>query len=105
MQNVVERILLVVEDRRISIEHLPREIVNMAVGHSREGWESVPNSSNGLNGLSNRSTRKLPALEQEKEIIIRALDTHAGNVSRASTDLGISRNTLYRKMKNFNIVN
>ncbi len=106
MQNVVERILLVVEDRRITIEHLPREIVNMAVGHNRDAWELLPgNAGTSGSGLSNRSARKLHALEQEKESIVRALDLHAGNISRASADLGISRNTLYRKMKNYNITN
>ncbi|MDD3365481.1 MAG: sigma 54-interacting transcriptional regulator [Syntrophomonas sp.] len=105
LQNVVERILLVAEDGRITIENLPREIVNDAIGHSRDRWEGGPNPAIGVPGLSNRSTRKLYALEQEKESIIRTLDLNAGNISKASVDLGISRNTLYRKMKNYNISN
>jgi transcriptional regulator of acetoin/glycerol metabolism len=103
LQNVVERILLVAEDRRITIEHLPREIVNVAIGHSRDRWEST--SAISVPGSSNRSTRKLYALEQEKESIIRALDLHGGNISKAAVELGISRNTLYRKMKNYNTIN
>ena len=32
-------------------------------------------------------------------LIQRALEQHAGNVSAAARQLGISRNTLYRKLK------
>jgi PAS domain S-box-containing protein len=104
LQNIVERILLVAEDRRIIIDHLPREIVNVAIGHSRK-WEGGANPPISMPGISNRSTRKIFALEQEKENIIRALDMNGGKISKAAAELGISRNTLYRKMKNFNITN
>ncbi len=105
LQNVVERILLVSEDGRISIEHLPREIVTNAIGHKTELWEFKSHSLTASPASSNRGTRKLAALEKEREIIIRSLDANAGNISKASAELGISRNTLYRKMKNYNIVN
>lgn len=106
LQNVVERILLVCEDGHITVDRLPREIVKMAVGYSRESldWETHP-PYDTLGPLTNRNTRKLYAMEREKETIIAALDETGGNVSQASVLLGISRNTLYRKMKNFNISN
>ncbi|MDD3894560.1 MAG: sigma 54-interacting transcriptional regulator [Syntrophomonadaceae bacterium] len=106
LQNVVERILLVAEDGSITIDYLPREIVNEAVGHSRDRWDWVPNASPAAPGISSdRSTRKIYAIEQEREKLIRALDIHGGNVSRAAAELGISRNTFYRKMKNYDITN
>lgn len=105
LQNAVERILLMAEDGRITIECLPREIVNEAVGHSRDRWEhSTTNSA--IAGLpSNRNARRLYAIEQEKEKIIQALGINGGNVTKASAELNMSRNTLYRKMKNYNIKN
>lgn len=103
LQNAVERILLLAEDGRITIDCLPREIVNEAVGHSRERWERTGNGSLGI--PANRNARRLYAIEQEKERIVRALEINGGNVSRAAVDLNISRNTLYRKMKNYNISN
>jgi PAS domain S-box len=104
LQNAVERILLLAEDGRITIDCLPREIVNEAVGHSHERWER--NGSNSSIGIpANRNARRLYAIEQEKDRIIRALEVNGGNVSRAAVDLNISRNTLYRKMKNYNISN
>lgn len=107
LQNAVERILLVSEDGIITIDQLPQEIVNLAIGHSRDRWEWEPNSTinNTSKALTSRSMRKLNALELEQERIIKALDDHAGNISKASFELGISRSTLYRKMKNYNISN
>lgn len=106
LQNVVERILLVSEEGHITIENLPPEIVNLAIGHSRGIWEWEPQSViNNSRLLTDRSMRKLNALEQEQERIIKALDANGGNISKTSIELGISRSTLYRKMKNYKINN
>jgi transcriptional regulator with PAS, ATPase and Fis domain len=37
--------------------------------------------------------------EVEKEVISRALNKHAGNVSRAAEELGLTRASLYRRMQ------
>lgn len=37
--------------------------------------------------------------DYEKDIILKTLDINKGNVSKTARDLGIARNTLYRKMK------
>jgi PAS domain S-box-containing protein len=106
LQNVVERILLMAEDGHITIEHLPPEIVNMAIGHSRERWEWEPNRiSTSFNTSGNRATRKLNALELEQQRIIRVLDEYGGNITKAAAALGIARSTLYRKMKNYGLEN
>ncbi len=105
LQNIAERILLVVENDHITIEHLPMEIVNAAVGFPCNTWEVSCKNDIASSRPANRSGRKIYALEQEKEKIISALDVHGGNVSKASVELGISRNTLYRKMKSLNIRN
>ena len=41
--------------------------------------------------------------EKEKELIIKALKKHKGKRKDASTDLGISERTLYRKLKEYDI--
>ena len=106
LQNIVERILLVCEDGAITTAHLPQEIARVAIGHNTENlsfFNYSPPISTPL--LTNRHERKLAALEQEKETIIQALNINAGNVSKTAAALGISRNTLYRKMKNYEIEN
>jgi len=55
--------------------------------------------------LLNRNHRKSYAQEQEKEDIIHALNRFGGNVSKAAAELGISRYTLYRRMKSYDISN
>ncbi|OPX94701.1 MAG: Limonene hydroxylase [Pelotomaculum sp. PtaB.Bin104] len=39
----------------------------------------------------------------EKEVIIQTLTLHNGNITKAAKDLGITRNTLYRKIDRFHI--
>ena len=41
--------------------------------------------------------------EIEKNTIIRALQRTGGNVTRAAEEIGVSRRTLYRKMKKYDI--
>lgn len=41
--------------------------------------------------------------ELEKEKIREILQRHSGNISRAASELGIGRNTLYRKMKKYDL--
>jgi len=41
--------------------------------------------------------------ELEKEKIVEMIARHSGNISRAAQELGIGRNTLYRKMKKYGI--
>ena len=41
--------------------------------------------------------------ENEKQLIIKALDQYKGNVSLTSKNLGINRSTLYEKMKKYDI--
>lgn len=41
--------------------------------------------------------------EVEKSLILDALSLYAGNIQKASAKLGIGRNTLYRKMKEYDI--
>jgi transcriptional regulator with PAS, ATPase and Fis domain len=45
----------------------------------------------------------LNIMDKEKELIIKALKKHKGKRKDASSDLGISERTLYRKLKEYNI--
>lgn len=105
LQNVVERVLLLVEDDWITMEHLPREILMTSKYNTLRMREQTNAAMQLPQPGSNRIARKLVAIEQEKEAIIDLLDKNAGNISKTSQDLGISRSTLYRKMKEYNIEN
>ena len=45
----------------------------------------------------------LSIMDAEKDLIIKALKKHRGKRRNASSDLGISERTLYRKLKEYNI--
>jgi len=105
VQNVVERTLLIVEDGYITVDCLPREVVGSTDINSRYSFAGDYRDFASLPLLSNRSTRKLQVGEQERVKLIRTLDRHGGNVSKTAAELGMSRNTLYRKMKSYDISN
>lgn len=52
-------------------------------------------------GITNSNTLNLEKME--KQLIISALDKYPGNITAAAEELGITRQTLYNKMKKFNI--
>lgn len=108
LQNVVERMLLVADDSRLTIDHLPREILKADIIHQGNYFPLQPSGYESPlppGYLGDRHTRRLFALEQEKKRIIQALDMHGGNISRAAAEMGISRSTLYRRMKECKILN
>lgn len=41
--------------------------------------------------------------ENEKHLIISALDKHSGNISKAAIELGIERTALHRRIKKYGI--
>jgi transcriptional regulator with PAS, ATPase and Fis domain len=47
------------------------------------------------------ATRLQPLDEVEQVMIRRAIAFHKGNIQKAAASLGISRNTLYRKIKEY----
>ena len=55
------------------------------------------------NGRNNSDLQSLKLEDMEKNLISQALDKNPGNVSAAADVLGITRQTLYNKMKKFGI--
>ncbi|WP_306601767.1 sigma-54-dependent Fis family transcriptional regulator [Geothrix sp. 21YS21S-2] len=92
-QNVVERMALSVRGGRIQVEHLPEELLRPP--------EAPPAR---LTAVASGPVKLRDLLaEEEREDILACLRSAKGNMTRAAQDLGISRNTLYRKMEKFGI--
>jgi transcriptional regulator of acetoin/glycerol metabolism len=106
LQNVAERTSLMVEDGHVTVSHLPQEVTCPNRESRSDGWEWGPRSviSVAHESLA-RENRKRAMEQREKERIIHALDDNGGNVTRTAAVLGISRNTLYRKLKKYGIQN
>ena len=58
-----------------------------------------------LRSLSNPKTelQSLKIENMEQQLITKAMETHPGNVSAAAAELGITRQTLYNKMKKYGL--
>ena len=99
LQNVVERAVSLAENGVITPAHLPAEICGspvVAPAHIYLGGH--------LAGLD-RGRRREMAEETERQRILLLLTSSGGNVSMVARELGVSRNTLYRKMRQYAIEN
>ncbi len=87
LEHVIERAFVLCQGSMISMQHLPAEI--------REKSETIDvvNSSEKDNGIS-----------QQGQAILDALKRARWNKSKAAELLGVSRQTLYRKIDKYNIL-
>ena len=92
LRNVIERVVLLEADDEIRAEHLPPEM-SVAAGASASGGTSEPFPSGHVR----------PLAEIEKLAIEHALRVCEGNKTRAATLLGIARQTLRTKLKEYSI--
>ena len=88
LENVIERLVLMSEAGHLDARDLPPAIRDAAsedrTGDLRESVEDV-------------------ARVTEKRLIVQALEQSGGNRTRAAKTLGISRRTLYKKMKEYGL--
>lgn len=65
----------------------------------------IHNNGNGNNEIQHHEEveESLSIMDKEKELIVKALKKHKGKRKDASSDLGISERTLYRKLKEYDI--
>lgn len=102
LQNVVERVVSLIESEVITLEHLPVEIYS----HEKSIYPSVQTMfSHIMMEKTDREQRRQLLGEAERQRILTFLTQYGGNVSAVAKELGISRNTLYRKMRLYAIEN
>ncbi len=88
LENALERAINVASGGRIMVEHLPEHLAQ-----TKKSW--FPAES---------GTKKLcPLREIELQAIIDTISASEGNIAQAARILGVSRNTLYNKIKQYNI--
>ncbi len=92
LRNVVERSVVLTQDDQIGIRDLPKSINEGTTGMLSEIGENQQVSDPQLDLDSN-----------EKRLIVKALRECRGNRSAAASKLGISRRTIIRKIKLYNL--
>jgi transcriptional regulator with PAS, ATPase and Fis domain len=89
LENIIEHAFILCKDDLIRVECLPKEILEVPRG--RMGTEPLVEGE--------------PPLERaELAIIENTLKKHEGNRVKTAKELGMSRITLWRKMKKFGLV-
>ncbi|MEQ8199932.1 MAG: sigma 54-interacting transcriptional regulator [Syntrophomonadaceae bacterium] len=96
LQNVVERIISIIDGDSIRMEHLPESILK------NKGMLDE-NEITQLDIDDIRENRKQLFQEKEYQRISHLLTQFGGNISRVAQEMGIARSTLYRKIQRFNI--
>ncbi len=94
LQNVVERMLNITTTQEIRVEHLPAEIIS-----SLAAIEGIDNNAKSITIVDTRKKIK----EHQCETIAALLSEFEGNISRVAREMGVSRNTVYRKIRQYNI--
>jgi len=87
LENIIEHAFILCEGTRIEVNCLPKELLAVSAEEIR------------VSGTRERA----PLERAEAEAIERALRNHRGNRTKTAQDLGVSRTTLWRKMKRYGL--
>jgi PAS domain S-box-containing protein len=98
LENVVERMINSANGSTLRFENLPPEI------HAAQSVEELPEKpiASG-NPEAVHENGGMAALLLERNRILELLSRYNGNISRVARELGISRNTVYRKMQFYDV--
>lgn len=94
LRNAVERAIILMDGNTLDVHHFP-DVVNHAIARNEEGNPIAPLSAPPPHDAS--ATQ--PPASEEAARIVAALRTTYGNKSAAARLLGISRGTLYNRLK------
>lgn len=97
LRNVIERAMVLEETERIQSSSLSFG------SQSTAGVGAVAGRAGGIHADEPEPSFQTSLAEQEKNLVMRALQKASGNQTRAAVLLGITRDTLRYKMKKFNL--
>ena len=93
---MLERMVGLCSGDRIGVDNLPQEILAPTAS-------TTPIPDKPIAVTTFRENRKDVLAERERQEIINLLSKYGGNISRVARAMEISRNTVYRKIKQYNI--
>ena len=104
LENVIQRAVIFCRDGRLSATHLPPHVVSGVAGPTNDPSVRLGQNATAVDPETARKRLNRQIATTEREIIEQAL--FRNNCSRTNTarDLGISRVTLYNKMKKYGIL-
>lgn len=99
LQNIVERAASLSDNGVIGVKHLPIEL------HGSAYRQPYIQDDQYHRIFDSRQERQKIAKEMEKTQILNLINRYAGNVSQVAREMGVSRKTLYNKMRVYAIQN
>jgi transcriptional regulator with PAS, ATPase and Fis domain len=111
LQNYVERAVVMAEGDELTLELLPEGVLHPQPRRlSRDGTVDFPvlvrdvvQAGLALAGPHAENVHERIVNHVEKEVIAQVLDACGGTQTKAATRLGINRNTLHKKLKDYNL--
>ncbi len=94
-QNVAPNSLLYFENQNNNNQHIQNPTIISNPDDNFEDFEDIEIEENKPESLSLQNN--------EKDLIVKALEKHNGRRNKAADELGISQRTLYRKIKQYNL--
>ncbi|MEH6947822.1 sigma 54-interacting transcriptional regulator [Bacillus sp. JJ634] len=95
--NVIERLVTLVEGPCIYLDDFQQYFLTLNTKVNKVNIESKHDSISDLENIKNIG------LNKERELLLQIIKEEKGNKTRAAKKLGISRGTLYNKLREFNI--
>jgi DNA-binding NtrC family response regulator len=95
LENVIERAIVLEDGNSISADSLPLEV--------RTGGSTLDSAAANGRGLPSTPEDIVSFEEEERQIILRALELTQWNVQEASNRLGLGRATIYRKIERYGL--
>lgn len=100
LRNVMERAMILTEGDMVLPDVIPSEIVNAEAGSRKTEYRPQEPE---LKSRKQKEEKPIPLNALEKECILKAMANAKGNRSIAAKGLGISRTTLWKKLKEYRI--
>ena len=95
LKNLIERLVIMTPDQRITLEHLPTAITTNAPFHGSDDAED----STPLAADSYRDAKEL----FEKQYLHQKLEENNWNISKTAELIGLERSNLHRKIKSYGL--
>ena len=103
LQNRIQRAVIMADAQWITEADLELETAIPAATSSTNSDDSIPNGAGRPAWMLPSSGLKEAREQLEREMVAMAIERHAGNVSAAAKELGISRPTLYELISRLGI--
>ncbi|QHS11301.1 sigma-54-dependent Fis family transcriptional regulator [Sinimarinibacterium sp. NLF-5-8] len=105
LRNVIRTALAIAEGGVIRVVDLPQEVrtpMAAPIAHATFASVASPKQASSATDASTIGTGN-PLLAAERAALLRAIETNRWNMTNTAQQLGMSRNTLYRKLKQHGI--